>query len=259
MNRTNASFCFDDSVVLVTGSSSGIGERTARDFAFDGAKVALCSRTHSDVEEVEEAIEKDGGNAVSYGCDVRNREDVRGMIEDVADEWGTVDVLVNNAGVGFVCGFQDLSENAWDSVVDINLKGCFNCTQAAGKYLQEGRGSVVNISSVAGVYNSPYMSHYGASKAAMVNLTESLAVEWAETGVRVNCVAPGYVATEALEKQMGVEADEIERESADRRVGTPDEVSDIVRFLASDGASFVNGETLVARGKPTTPARPGEQ
>jgi NAD(P)-dependent dehydrogenase (short-subunit alcohol dehydrogenase family) len=174
---------------------------------------------------------------------------VDALVETTVEAFGGVDVLVNNAGASFMAGFDDISPNGWATIVDINLTGTYHCTQAAGPHLADG-GRVVNISSVAGTQGSPYMSHYGAAKAGVVNLTTSLAYEWAGDDVRVNCVAPGFVATPGVEAQMGVTADDVERDEVDRRIGTSEEIADAVQFLVSEASSFVTGETLVAQGVP---------
>jgi 3-oxoacyl-[acyl-carrier protein] reductase len=183
-------------------------------------------------------------------CDVTDRDAVDALVDATVGEFGGLDVLVNNAGASFVAGFDDISPNGWKTIVEINLTGTYHCTQAAAEHLQDGGGSVVNLASVAGQSGAPYMSHYSAAKAGVINLTKTLAMEWAGKGVRVNCIAPGFVATPGLASQMGVSADDIDREEVDRRIGVSEEISDVARFLASPAASFVVGETVTAGGVP---------
>jgi len=237
---------------IVTGASSGIGRAIAERFAADGAEVAICSRAQERVDPVAEGIDEDGpGRAIAVECDVRDREAVEGLVEETVSEFGGVDVLVNNAGGEFVAPFSDISENGWKAVVDLNLHGPFHCTQAAGEHLRDGGGSVINISSVNGQQPAPGESHYGAAKAALINLTSTLAAEWAEDDVRVNCVAPGLILTPGVEETLGVEADDLpERSVVDRGIGHPDEIADVVQFLASPASSFMSGETVTARGRP---------
>jgi NAD(P)-dependent dehydrogenase (short-subunit alcohol dehydrogenase family) len=244
-------FSVADAVAIVTGASSGIGRTIAEQFAADGADVVVCSREQGNVAPVADGIEESDrpGSAVAVECDVTDRNAVDALVETTVEAFGGVDVLVNNAGASFMAGFDDISPNGWATIVDINLTGTYHCTQAAGPHLEDG-GRVVNISSVAGTQGSPYMSHYGAAKAGVVNLTTSLAYEWAGDDVRVNCVAPGFVATPGVEAQMGVTADDVERDEVDRRIGTSEEIADAVQFLASEASSFVTGETLVAQGVP---------
>jgi 3-oxoacyl-[acyl-carrier protein] reductase len=235
---------------VVTGASSGIGRAIAETYAADGANVVVCSREQENVDPVAEGIREDGGSALAVECDVTDRDAVDALVEATAEEFGGLDVLVNNAGASFVAGFDDISPNGWQTIVDVNLTGTYHCTHAAAEHLQDGGGSVVNIASVAGQEGAPYMSHYAAAKAAIINLTRTLSMEWAGQGVRVNCIAPGFVATPGLESQMGVSADDVNREDVDRRIGVSQEIADAARFLASPAASFVVGETLTAGGVP---------
>ena len=243
-------FSLDGDVAVVTGASTGIGRAIAETFAADGASVVVCSREQGNVDPVAEEI---GDACRAVECDVTDREAVESLVAATVEAFGGLDALVNNAGASFLCPFEDLSENGWKTVVDINLHGTYHCTQAAGAELAGG-GAVVNVASVAGREPLPGMSHYGAAKAGVINLTETLAVEWADRDVRVNCIAPGFVATPGVEAQMGVSADRIDRADVDRRVGTSEEIADLARFLASDAASYVTGETVAARGVP-----PGEE
>ncbi|PSP73673.1 3-oxoacyl-ACP reductase [Halobacteriales archaeon QS_3_64_16] len=275
--------------VMITGASGGIGREIAERFASEGANVAICSRSAEDVERVADGINDradeaaggegtgERGRAIALECDVTDREAVETFVEGVVEEFGTIDCLINNAGASFMSSFDDISQNGWETIVDINLHGTYRCTQAAGPYLreseaegEEGReeddgdgdsdgnggrqagsgGTVINLASVAGQAGSPYMSHYGAAKAGIVNLTTTLSYEWAEENVRVNCIAPGFVATPGVESQMGVSAGEIDRGKVARRIGTSEEIADIAQFLASPASSYLVGETITAQGVP---------
>ncbi|MEF8773399.1 MAG: glucose 1-dehydrogenase [Halobacteriales archaeon] len=255
---TTNRFGVDGRTAIVTGASSGIGKRIAERFADDGADVVVCSRESENVDPVAEAIEDSDrpGGALAVECDVTDREDVEALVEATVETFGGVDVLVNNAGASFMAGFDDISENGWETIVDINLTGTYNVTQGAAEHLKDGGGAVVNIASVAGQKGAPYMSHYGAAKAGVVNLTATLGHEWADDGVRVNCIAPGFVATPGVEAQMGVSADDIDRGEVDKRIGDPVEIADLAQFLASDAASFVVGETVTAAGTPDIMEQP---
>ncbi|MFC4358910.1 SDR family NAD(P)-dependent oxidoreductase [Halobium salinum] len=267
-------FSVRDQTVVVTGSSSGIGRAIAERFAADGANVVVCSREQENVDPVAEAINEgnvgefsgtpegltnDGatdvdavpGSAIAVECDVRERDAVDALVEATVEEFGGVDTLVNNAGASFMAQFEDISENGWHTIVDSNLTGTYHCSQAAGEAMRgDGGGSIVNLSSVAGQQGSPYMSHYGAAKAGIINLTTTLAAEWSRHGIRVNCIAPGFVATPGVESQMGVSASDIDRTDVDRRVGTSQEIADVAQFLASPASSYVVGETVTAGGVP---------
>jgi len=249
---TTQQFSVADRTAIVTGASSGIGRSIAERFADDGADVVICSREQDNVDPVAEGINAaDGGRAVAVECDVRDRDAVEAMVDTTLDEFGGLDTLVNNAGASFMANFEAISENGWKTIVDINLHGTYHCCQAAGEHMRDnGGGAIVNMASVAGQFGAAYMSHYGAAKAAVINLTKTLAWEWASDDVRVNCIAPGFVATPGVASQMGVTADDIDRESVERRIGTSEEIADLTQFLVSPAASYLVGETVTAAGVP---------
>jgi len=241
----------DADAAIVTGASRGVGRTVAERFADEGVDVTICSRDGEEIADVAAAIASEfDGECHGIECDVRDTDSVGAMVEATVERFGGVDLLVNNAGASFMANFEDISENGWDSVVGVNLDGTVNCTRAVSDHLKDGGGAVVNVASVAGQQGAPYMSHYAAAKAAIINLTTSLAYEWAGDDVRVNCVAPGYVATPGLATQMGITADAVDRETVDRTVGTEAEIADTVQFLVSDAASFITGETIAPKGKP---------
>ncbi|WP_408957627.1 SDR family NAD(P)-dependent oxidoreductase [Natrinema sp. 74] len=245
-------FSVDGETAIITGSSSGIGKSIAERFAADGVDVVVCSREQENVDPVAEAINESErpGSALAIECDVTDREAVEALVEATVEEFGGLDVLVNNAGASFMADFDDISPNGWKTIIDINVNGTYHCTHAAAEYLKDGGGSVINLASVAGQRGSPLMSPYGAAKAAVVNLTTTLSYEWADDNVRVNCIAPGFVATPGVESQMGVSADTIDREEVARRIGTVEEIADVTQFLASPASSYVVGETITVQGVP---------
>jgi len=245
-------FGVDGDVAIVTGASQGIGRVIAERFADDGVDVVVCSRDIDNVQPVADDI-IDGdfiGSALAVECDVTDPEAVGALVEATVEKFGGLDVVVNNAGASFMAGFSDLSPNGWGRVVEINLTGTFLTTQAAEEPLKDGGGYVVNFASVAGQQGAPYMSHYAAAKAGVINLTKTLAWEWAGDGVRVNCVAPGFIATPGLASQMGIDAEDVDREEVERRIGLSEEIADVTQFLSSRAASFVTGETITAAGVP---------
>ncbi|MEF8791193.1 MAG: SDR family NAD(P)-dependent oxidoreductase [Haloarculaceae archaeon] len=250
----NDVFSVEGQSVIVTGSSQGIGKVTAERFAEQGANVVVSSRSTEKIEEVVAGIEASDapGEAIAVECDVRDRDAVESLVDAAVAEFGSLDTMVNNAGASFMAPFDDISENGWKTIVDINLHGTFHCSQVAGGVMQEqdGGGQIVNLASVAGTEGSPRMSHYGASKAGVVNLTSSLSNEYADHDIRVNCIAPGFVATPGVASQMGVTADEVDRSSVARRMGLPEEISDVIQFLASDASSYLVGETIEVKGVP---------
>jgi NAD(P)-dependent dehydrogenase (short-subunit alcohol dehydrogenase family) len=247
-------FCVNGRTAIVTGSSTGIGQAIATRYAKAGASVAVCSRTYSDVQAVAGEINETVGpnTAVPFECDVTDRTDVEALVEGCVDEFGSLDVLVNNAGAGFVSEFSEISEKGWHTIVDINLHGTYRCAQTAWEHLRaDNGGAVINLASLGGEYGAPTMSPYGAAKSGIINLTRTLGYEWAEDGIRVNCISPGLVATDGVVTQMGLNgADDIDRTTVDRHYGQPEEIADLAQFLASPAASFINGETITASGIP---------
>jgi NAD(P)-dependent dehydrogenase (short-subunit alcohol dehydrogenase family) len=244
-------FHIEGDVAVVTGASGGIGAEIAKKFADDSVDVAINSRSLERVQPVADEINDSAasGRAVAFECDVRNRSAVFDFVDHVESELGAIDVLVNNAAGDFTSRFEELSENGWKTIIDINLHGAFHCTQAVGESMRDGTGGhILNMVSGAGLEGgSAYSSHYGASKAALKNLTESLADEWKIHDIRVNCLAPGLIATPGVRDSLGVDiADIPPRETVDRPIGHPEEAADIAQFLCSPAASYLNGATIKA-------------
>ena len=251
-------FSIDGQTIIVTGASSGIGKAIAEEFAGDGADVVVCSREQANVDPVAEEITDSDrpGDALAFECDVTDREAVDALVETTVDECGGVDCLVNNAGASFMAAFEDISPNGWETIVDINLTGTYHCTQAVGEQMYDDGGTIINFASIAGQRGSPYMSHYGAAKAGVINLTRTLASEWASRDIRINCIAPGFVATPGVESQMGITVDDINRADVDRQIGTSEEIADLARFLASPASSYIVGETITIGGVPAVDQLP---
>jgi NAD(P)-dependent dehydrogenase (short-subunit alcohol dehydrogenase family) len=250
---TTTDFEIHGSTAVVTGSSSGIGRAIAERFARDGLDVVVCSRSQENVDPVAESINEAAhdGSALAIECDVTDWAAIEALVEQTTAEIGSIDVWVNNAGASFVAPAEDISENGWKTIVDINLHGAFNCAQIVGEQMRDrGKGTIINISSVAARDGAPGMLHYAASKAGMNNLTRTLAYEWAEYGVRINGIMPGLITTEGLESQEGIGADDIDRNEVNRQIGTPDELAAVAQFLASPAASYILGETITVEGVP---------
>jgi 3-oxoacyl-[acyl-carrier protein] reductase len=247
-------FSVDGRTAVITGSSQGIGETTAKRFAAAGANVVVTSRSPERIEAVAEEINDSDrpGEAIAIECDVRDRAAIEALLEATAGEFGRIDSMINNAGASFTAAFDELSENGWKTIVDINLHGTFHCAQIAGRHMQqqEDGGTIVNVASIAGTMGSRSMSHYGAAKAAVINLTRSLSAAYADHGIRVNCVAPGLVGTPGVASQLGIDPADVDREDVDKAMGLPAEIADVIQFLASDAASYVVGETITAQGVP---------
>lgn len=257
---TTEQFKVDGDTAIVTGASRGIGRAIARRFMEDGVDVAICSRDIDRVEPVADELNDElTAEALPLECDVRERDAVEDMVGSTIETLGGLDVLVNNAGASFMAPFEEISPNGWQSIVEINLEGTYNFSQVAGEYMRDNNGGIiVNMSSVAGQFGAPFMSHYSSAKAGIINLTRTLAQEWSEKGIRVNCVAPGYVATKGVEEQMGLEAGEVNRSEVDRNVGLKEEVADITQFLASEASSYIVGQTITCQGVPPALGLPDE-
>jgi len=237
----------------VTGASRGIGEAIARAFAAHGADVARAARSIDALEALAAELETQHGVAArAVETDVRNPE----AVADFADGAtalgdGSVEVLVANAGASFYAGVADLSDNAWGTILDINLNGTYRCCHAFTDALAAADvGRVITMSSVIGRDGRPERAHYGASKAGIELFTRTLAMEWADRNVRANCIRPGLVATPAVEENRGIAADDIDRRDVDRTLGDTDEIADLALFLASPGTSYETGQTYTAEGIP---------
>ena len=249
----NERFSVEGQRTIITGSSQGIGRTIAEQFAAGGADVVVSSRDQEKIDEVAAAInESDApGRAIAIQCDVTERDEVETLVESTVEEFGGLDCLVNNAGASFMADFEDVSPNGWKTIVDINLHGTYHCTHVAGDYLEaDGGGTVINFASVAGTDGSPTMSPYGAAKAGVVNFTTSVGVNWADRGIRMNCIAPGLVATPGVASQMGITAEDVDRDEVDRQIGKAEEVADLAQFLASPASSYMIGETVEIKGVP---------
>jgi NAD(P)-dependent dehydrogenase (short-subunit alcohol dehydrogenase family) len=252
-------FSLEGKTAIVTGGGTGIGKSIAIEFAKAGADVALCSRKLEHLEPVVKQITALGRRSFAEVVDVRVEEQVKGVVERAVKEFGRLDVMVNNAGASFRAKPEDISANGWNTVVSINLTGAFLGSKWAGRVMMDqGGGSIINISSIAGVYGSTMMPHYGAAKAGVVMLTRELGTAWGRRGVRVNCIAPGPVETEGylevLEK-TDPDAEKTYRSIAARvamgRWGKVEEIAWPCVFLASDAAAWMTGETIIIDGGPS--------
>jgi len=241
-------------VAIITGARRGMGKADALALAKAGAKVVVSDISQPDCQKVVEEIKKQKGEAVAVKCDVAKKEEVDNMVKVAIDQWGKVDILINNAGICQFKPFLDLTEEEWDRTIDINLKGYFLCAQAAAKEIAKQKsGAIVNIASIAmgqvGV-GFATLAHYTASKGGIVGMTETLAIELGVHNIRVNAIAPGVIETPMIDpvKQDPKAMEGILTRLPLHRVGKPEEVSNLVLFLASDESSYITGSTVVVDG-----------
>ena len=235
---------------LVTGASRGIGRAIALRLAEDGAKVALnFSSNISKAEEVKAAIEASGGTAMLVQGDISNFAVVTELIKKVVDEWGRLDILINNAGITRDNLLLKMSEDDFDKVIATNLKGVFNCTKAVTKMMMKQRGGrIVNMSSVVGLKGNISQANYAAAKAGIIGFTKSAARELAARGVTVNAVAPGFINTDMTAALSEKVKEVMMQEIPAGRMGTPEDVANAVAFLVSDEAAYITGQVLSVDG-----------
>lgn len=238
--------------VLVTGGSKGIGKAIVYSFAKAGYNVILNYNTsYQSAKDIVEDLKDCSGIVEMFKADVSNRDEVNSMVEYAVREFGKIDVVVNNAGICNVEVFSELKEETWDKIMDVNLKGVYNVTQAALRYsmLKEKDGSIINISSIDGVCGSSCEVAYSASKAGIIGLTKALAKELALSNITVNAIAPGAISTDMLIENYSKEDLAVTKSEIPMgRFGKPEEVAELVLFLASDGARYMTGQVISPNG-----------
>jgi len=237
-------------VALVTGASRGIGRAIAERLAQDGFSVAVVSTREGTARKVAaELSEAHGVPCEGYGCDVGDGEAVQAMVDAVLERFGRVDALINNAGVTRDTLLLRMKSDAWDDVIRTNLTGAFHTVKALGRQLLRQKcGAVVNISSVIGLTGNAGQANYAASKAGLIGFTKSLAREFASKGVRANVVAPGYIQTDMTADLDPKVQQELDGRIPMKRLGSPEDVAGVVRFLCSDDASYITGQTITVDG-----------
>ncbi|EPL6455053.1 MULTISPECIES: SDR family oxidoreductase [Providencia] len=244
-NGFNTQFSLDGKVALITGGAAGIGLAIAQLYVEKGAKVAL-------VDKSENVIDVANGmkNTIGIQCDITKKDSVLQMVEQVVNHYGALDIAVNSAGIVALAPAEHLSEQDWDLTMNVNLKGTFLVCQAAGNIMiKQGKGKVINMASQAGVIALDQHAAYCASKAAIIGLTQVLALEWSPKGIQTNAISPTIVLTELGKKAWeGPKGDEMKEKIPARRFAEPSEIAACALFLASDASDMITGHNLVIDG-----------
>lgn len=238
-----------DKVAIITGGGRGIGKTTCLRFAEEGAKVVVVATNKEDIQNVVDEVKAAGGEALGMAVDVTNREQVDQMVQDTVEKFGRVDILINNAGITADARMEKMTEEQWDRVIDVNLKGVFNCGQAAAKVMIEQKsGVIINASSLVGIYGNFGQTNYAATKWGVIGMAKSWAKELGPKGIRVNAVAPGFIMTPMTEKMPEKVLDMMKEKSPLKTLGYPEDIANAYLYLASDEARFVTGTVLSVDG-----------
>ena len=234
-------------VALVTGGSRGIGLAIARELADAGAKVAVVARGEAGAQQAAAGLPGEGHRG--FACDVADPEAATALVKQVDESLGGLDILVNNAGVTRDNLLMRIKDDDWSAVLDTNLRGAFNLIRAASRGMMKRRGGrIINITSVVGITGNKGQANYAASKAGLIGLTKSVAKELGSRGVLVNAVAPGYIETDMTAELPQAARDALMAQIALERMGRPEDIAPVVRFLAGPGAAYITGQTLVVDG-----------
>ena len=239
----------ENKVAIITGAGSGIGRETALLFAKEGARVVVADVNEKAGEETAAEIKKNGGDGYFAKLDVSNRAEIKQVVRDALEKYGTIDVLINNAGIIQDALVLKMTEEQWDRVINIDLKGAFNCIQAVVEVMiNQGNGVIINTSSIVGLNGNVGQVNYAAAKAGLIGMTKTLAKELGKKGIRVNAIAPGFIMT-PMTSNVPEKILEMMREKTPlRRLGEPVDVAYAYLYLASDEAKFINGAVLCVDG-----------
>jgi len=236
-------------VAMITGAGRGIGQATALKFIREGAKVVVCDIKQEWIDETVALCLAEGGSAIGRIADVRNRRELDALVEFIVAHWGRIDILVNNAGIVADAQLKNMTDEQFDRVIDINLKGVYNCTRAVvNQMISQQSGVILNASSIVGLYGNFGQTNYAASKFAVIGMVKTWARELGSKGIRSNAVCPGFIATSILGAMPEKVVETLEKRVPMGRLGKPEEVANTFAFLASDEASYINGAVLEVSG-----------
>ncbi|XCH79164.1 MAG: 3-oxoacyl-ACP reductase FabG [Candidatus Dehalobacter alkaniphilus] len=236
--------------VIVTGSSRGIGRATAELFASEGYNVLInYCRSGIEAYQVYNYLKKNALSVAVCKADITKRKQTDLMVERCIKLFGSVDILINNAGIAQIKLFSDITEKEWDTMMNTNLKGVFNCTQSVLKHMHlRKEGKIINISSIWGMVGASCEVHYSAAKAGVIGMTKALAKELAPSNIQVNCIAPGIVQTDMLDSFTNEELKALKHQTPLMKIGSPEDIASCALYLASEGADFVTGQVISPNG-----------
>ena len=241
-----------DKVAIITGASKGIGEGIAKRYSQEGAKVVLTSRSMDLLTPIADEIRDKGGNALALSVDVRKPESIQEVVDKTVEEYGQLDIMVNNAGVSMAHPSEELPPQDWSRAIETDLSGVFyGCQAAAKQMMRQDGGCIINNTSMYGLVAVPMRAAYCASKAGANMLTKVLAIEWADKNIRVNAIAPGYIRTELVQGIIDkgiLDVAAIEKRTPQGRMGEVKDLMEIAVYLASDDASFMTGSIITIDG-----------
>ncbi len=234
-----------DKVAIITGAARGIGFAIAETLAQNGALSVIIDLNKNDVEGAVQKIDDVGFKAIGYACDVTDSENLGNVFKDIHSKFENIDILVNNAGITRDGLLMKMKETDWDAVINVNLKGTFNCTQKVSRFmLKQKSGVIINISSVVGIMGNPGQANYAASKGGIIALTKSAAKEFASRNIRVNAIAPGFIQTEMTDKLPKEVVDKYLEAIPLSCMGTVKDIANLCVFLASKEAKYITGQTI---------------
>lgn len=242
-------FDLSNKTAIVTGASQGIGETIAIEMAKSGATVFCLARNKEALDTTIKKITENGGKATAFSCDISNNDDFKSIILNIVKEYSSIDILVNNAGITKDNLLMRMSDDQWDDVLNINLKGSFTCIRSVIKHMMKKKfGRIINITSIVGITGNAGQANYAASKSGLIGLTKSIAKEVASRGITANCVAPGWIETSMTDQLSTEVKNKFLSQIPTGKIGQSKDIANTVIFLASDEAEYITGQTITVDG-----------